>query len=46
LAVSEKTSALLTVDYLNERARKGDKNQFDQIMSKVPNVEAEAYDKL
>lgn len=46
LAVSEKMSALLTVDYLKERAEKASKQQFDKIMEQVPDVEPEEYDKL
>lgn len=46
LAVSEKMSALLTVDYLKERAERGNRKTFEEIMSEVPDVEAEDYDKL
>ncbi|MDZ7719601.1 MAG: toxin-antitoxin system HicB family antitoxin [Balneolaceae bacterium] len=46
LAVSEKMSALLTVDYLRERAERGNRKKFEEIMSEVPDVEPEEYDKL
>lgn len=46
LAVSEKMSALLTVDYLKERAEKADRKSFENIMNRVPDVEPEEYDKL
>lgn len=46
LAVSEKMSALLTVDYLKERAERGSRKAFDEIMSEVPDIEPEEYDKL
>jgi len=46
LAVSEKMSALLTVDYLKERAERGNRKAFEEIMSEVPDVEPEEYDKL
>ena len=46
LAVSEKVSTLLTVDYLKERAQKGDRKTFDQLLEKVPNTEPEEFDKL
>lgn len=46
LAVSEKMSALLTVDYLKKRAEKASKQKFDDIMDQVPDVEPEEYDKL
>lgn len=46
LAVSEKMSALLTVDYLKERAEKASKQKFKNIMKQVPDAEPEEYDKL
>jgi len=46
LAVSEKMSALLTIDYLKERAEKASKQKFENIMNQVPDVEPEEYDKL
>lgn len=46
LAVSEKMSALLTVDYLKERAERGSRESFDKMMSEVPDVEPEEFDKL
>ena len=45
-AVAEKMSALMTEDFLVERSKKGNKKAFLQAMSKVPNVEPEANDKL
>jgi len=46
LAVSEKMSALLTVDYLKKRAEQTSKQNFMHIMDQVPDVEPEDYDKL
>lgn len=46
LAVSEKMSALLTIDYLKERAEMASKQKFENIMDQVPDVEPEEYDKL
>ncbi|MBP3192051.1 toxin-antitoxin system HicB family antitoxin [Natronogracilivirga saccharolytica] len=46
LAVSEKLSVLLTVDYLKERAKKGNRKDFEDILSQVPDVEPEDYDRL
>lgn len=46
LAVSEKMSALLTIDYLKERAEKASKKKFINIMDQVPDVLPEDYDKL
>lgn len=46
LAVSEKMTALLTVDYLKKQAERGSREAFDKIMSEVPDVEPEEYDRL
>lgn len=46
LAVSEKISALLTVDYLKERAERADEQTFKNIMEQVSDIEPEEYDKL
>ena len=35
-AVTEKISALMTEDYLSQRARRADRNQFKKILDKVP----------
>jgi hypothetical protein len=37
-AVAEKISALATKTYLRERAAKGSRKDFEDIMSRVPNV--------
>ncbi|MCC5914614.1 MAG: toxin-antitoxin system HicB family antitoxin [Balneolaceae bacterium] len=46
LAISEKVSTLLTVDYLKERAQRGDRKSFDELLEKVPDREPEEFDKL
>jgi predicted transcriptional regulator len=46
LAISEKTSSLLTIDYLKKRAERGSRDDFEEIMSQVPDVPPEDYDKL
>ncbi len=46
LAVSEKVSTLMTVDYLKERARKGNPKTFDELLKKVPDTEPEEFDKF
>ena len=46
LAVAEKMSALMTEDYLNERAKRGSREKFDAVLAKVPSVEPEEYDRL
>ncbi len=45
-AVAEKMSALMTDDYLTERAKRGNKKAFLEAMSKVPDVEPEPHDRL
>ena len=46
LAVAEKVSALVTVEYLKERAKRGSRQKFEAILANVPDVEPEEYDKL
>ena len=46
LAVSEKVSTLLTVDYLKERSQRGDRKTFNELLGKVPDTEPEEIDKL
>ena len=46
LALAEKISALMTEDYLEERARCGDRTKFAQAMAKVSDVEPAEYDRL
>lgn len=45
-ALAEKMAAWRTVEYLNERAARGDRQKFQQAMSKVPDVVPEAFDRL
>ena len=45
-ALAEKMSALMTADYLAERAKRGSKKRFRQAMAKVRDVEPEPLDKL
>lgn len=45
-ALAEKISALKTVSYLEERAARGDRTQFEQVLSRVPDVEPEEHDKF
>ena len=45
-ATAEKMTALLTEEYLNERAARGSQKKFKAILNKVPDVEPENYDKL
>ena len=46
LALTEKVSALLTVDYLKARAQRGDRQKFEAILATVPDVEPEEADRL
>jgi len=46
LAVSERVTTLLTVDYLKEKAKTGDLKTLEELLGKVPDTEPEDYDKL
>jgi predicted transcriptional regulator len=43
-AVAEKMAALMTVDYLKDRARRGDRDSFLAVLAKVPDAPAEPGD--
>jgi hypothetical protein len=45
-AAAEKMASLMTETYLKQRATRGDQNQFKAVLSKVPDVEPEDYDRL
>jgi predicted transcriptional regulator len=45
-AVAEKAAALLTLDYLEERAGRADAELFDRVLSRVPDVPPIAGDEL
>jgi hypothetical protein len=45
-AIAEKVSALMTEDYLMARAKRGNKKDFQRILSSVPNVEADEQDRI
>ena len=45
-AVAEKLSALLTQEYLEERARRGDRKKFEQALSRVRDVDPDPGDEL
>jgi predicted transcriptional regulator len=46
LALAEKISALMTEEYLEERAQRGDQAKFEKAMAKVADVEPEEEDRL
>lgn len=45
-AVAEKTSALATEEYLDERARRGSREKYEAALARVPDVEPEEHDRL
>ncbi|MDB9303534.1 MULTISPECIES: hypothetical protein [Cyanophyceae] len=46
IALSAQVSAWMTKDYIEEKAKRGSWDKFQQVLAKVPDVEAEDYDKL
>ncbi len=46
LAIAEKVSALMTEDYLEQRARRGSRKKFEAAMSKVAKIEPAEYDRI
>ncbi len=46
LALAEKLSALMTEEYLEKRASRGNREKFEHAMSKVPDVEPAREDRL
>ena len=45
-AIAEKLSALMTENYLKDRARRGNQTKYEAILAKVPDVEPEEYDRI
>ena len=45
-AIAEKLSALMTENYLKDRARRGNRAKYEAILLKVPDVEPEEYDRI
>ena len=46
VVAAEKMSALMTANYLGERARRGRREEFEAILAKIPTVEPPEYDRL
>jgi hypothetical protein len=46
LAVAEKVSAMMTEDYLQERAARGSRAKFETALGKVPDAPADAADAI
>jgi hypothetical protein len=45
-AVGEKMAALMTAEYLADRARRGSREKFEAALAQVPDVEPEDFDRL
>ncbi len=45
-AMAEKAAAWMTVEYLKQRAARGSRQKFTQVLSKVPDVDADEQDRL
>ena len=45
-AVAEKVAALMTVEYLRDRAKRGSLEKFKAVLAKVPDIEPEPHDRL
>jgi hypothetical protein len=43
-AVAEKMAALMTEDYLGERARRGSRAKYEAALAQVPDAEPAEYD--
>ncbi len=46
LALAEKVSALMTEEWLEERAKRGERRRFERALAKVADVEPEERDRL
>ena len=45
-AIAEKLSALMTENYLKDRAGSGSRAKYEASLAKVPDVEPEEYNKI
>jgi predicted transcriptional regulator len=45
-ALAEKVSALMTVEYIEERAKRGSRSKFDRALSKVKDIEPREEDRI
>lgn len=45
-AVAEKMSALMTEEYLQERALRASRERYEAALAEVPDVEPEEYDRV
>ncbi len=46
LAVAEKIAALSTIEYLEQRARRGSRERLLELLNRAPDVEPEEFDRL
>jgi len=46
IALAEKIASLNTLDYLEKRAKRGDREKLLAVLAKAPDVEPEEYDRL
>ena len=46
LAIAEKVATLTTLDYLEERAKRGSREKLLTILENAPDVEPEDYDRF
>ncbi len=45
-ALAEKMSALATETYLAERAQRGNRKKFEDVLAKIPDIEPDEHDML
>jgi len=45
-AAAEKLAALMTVDYLEQRAKRGSREKFEAALASLPDAEPDDYDKI
>ena len=45
-AAAEKLAALKTVEYLEERAKRGSREKFEAALARLPDTEPDDHDKL
>ena len=45
-ALAEKVSALMTVEYLEERAKRGSRERFERALSRVKDIETREEDRI
>ena len=46
LAVAEKIASISTIEYLEKRAKRGNRERLLEILNKAPDIEPEEFDKL